>query len=294
MFNPKEVKITDKSLLDGFFGMSENSIYNFTTLFMWSAEGKIRYDIVDNCLILFFYNSRNGVCCTYPIGTGDRRKVAEQALDFMKSNSKKPRFILMSEEMARECDAYFPEKFRICADRNNADYVYLSEHLIHLSGKKLHQKRNHFNAFVSKYPFVYKRIGQAEVGDCVALFEKWLATQPKEAVAFSKAPTMRLLENLDALSVVAGGIYVEGKLVAFSVGEGITDDMALIHVEYADISYRGAYNAINQQFVANEWEHYLYINREEDMGLEGLRRAKLAYRPIRLVEKFSGEYRGRS
>lgn len=294
MFDPKEVKITDKSLIDGFFGKSENSMYNFTTLFMWSAEGRVRYDIVDNCLVLFFHNSRNGVCCAYPIGMGDRKTVAEQALDFMKANSKKPRFILMSEEMARECDDYFPGKFRICADRNNADYVYLSEHLIHLSGKKLHQKRNHLNAFVNTYPFSYKRIGQAEVGECIALFEKWLATQPKETVEFSKVPTLRLLENLEALSVIAGGIYVDGKMVAFSVGEGITDDMALIHVEYADTSYRGAFNAINQQFVAHEWQNYLYINREEDMGLEGLRRAKLAYRPVRLVEKFSGEYRGRS
>ncbi|MBO5929688.1 MAG: DUF2156 domain-containing protein [Clostridia bacterium] len=160
-------------------------------------------------------------------------------------------------------------------------------------GEKLHQKRNHFNAFVNTYPFVYKKIGQAQVGECISLFEKWLATQPEEAVAFSKAPTLRLLNNLDALSVTAGGIYVDEKLVAFSVGEGITDDMALIHIEYADTSYRGAYNAINQQFVAHEWKSYLYINREEDMGLEGLRRAKLAYRPARFVEKYSGEYKGK-
>ena len=293
MFNPKEVQLSDKSLFDSFFGMSENSIYNFTTLFMWSANGKIRYDIVDDCLVLFFYNSRSGVCCTYPIGTGDRKTVAQQALDFMKTNSKKPRFILMSEEMARECDACFPGKFRIYADRNNADYIYLSEQLVHLSGKKLHQKRNHLNAFVSTYSFVYERIGQAQKDECISLFEKWLLTQPEETVAFSKTPTLRLLNNLDALSVTAGGIYVNGKLVAFSAGEGITDDMALIHVEYADTFYRGAYNAINQQFVEHEWQNYLYINREEDMGLEGLRRAKLAYRPVRFVEKFSGEYKGK-
>ncbi|MBO5929687.1 MAG: DUF2156 domain-containing protein [Clostridia bacterium] len=135
MFNPKEVQITDKSLLCDFFGKNENSMYNFTTLFMWSANGNIRYDIVDDCLVLFFYSNRNGVCCTYPIGTGDRKKVAEYALDFMKSSSKKPRFILMTEEMAKECDAAFSGKFQIYSDRNNADYVYFSEKLINLSGK---------------------------------------------------------------------------------------------------------------------------------------------------------------
>lgn len=290
MFNLKEISLSDKELFLKYLPKSENSMFNFTTIFMWSVDGRILYDVLDNCLVLFF-KSKNGICCTYPMGDGNRKAVAEKALIFMKENSKKPRFILMTEEMAKECEEFFGKSFKITSVRDNADYVYLSEDLINLSGKKFHQKKNHLNAFLNNYDFEYRKIENAD--ECVELFKKWLRTQPKEAVAFSKMPTLRLLENAKELGVTVGGIYVDGELIAFSAGEPQTEDMALIHIEYADTSYRGAFNIINQQFVKNEWSNFKYINREEDMGLEGLRRAKLAYRPVKLIEKYNAEYKGR-
>ena len=291
MFNPKEINLGDKELFLKYLPKCENSMLNFTTIFMWSADGKILYDIVDDCLILFFKNAKNGICCTYPMGDGDRKVVAEKCVSYMKENSKKPRFILMTEEMAKECSEVFGKEVKITSVRDNADYVYSSEDLINLSGKKFHQKRNHLNAFLNTYSFKYKRIEDTK--ECTELFEKWLLTQPKEAVDFSRMPTLRLLENAKELGVTVGGIYVNEKLIAFSAGEPQTEDTALIHIEYADTSYRGAFNIINQQFVENEWKDFTYINREEDMGLEGLRRAKLAYRPVKLIEKYNAEYKGR-
>ncbi len=288
---PKEIRLTDKPLFESMLGKCENSMFHFTTIFMWSVDGRILYDIVDGCLVLFFKSSKNGLCCTYPIGDGDRQAAAKKALSYMKEHSKKPRFILMTEEMAKELNETFGKEFCITSVRDNADYVYLSDDLIHLSGKKFHQKKNHLNAFLNTYKFSYRQIDDTK--ECIELFENWLLTQPEEAVRFSKMPTLRLLDHAKELGVTVGGIYVDKKLIAFSAGEPQTDDMALIHIEYADTSFRGAFNIINQQFVLNEWKDYTYINREEDMGLEGLRRAKLAYRPVKLIEKYNAEYKGR-
>ncbi len=292
MLNPKDITIGEKELFQEFLGKSESSTFNFTTLFMWAGGGKIQYDIYDGCLILFFHGRHRGVACTYPIGNGNRRAAAEKAFDFMKQQGGLPHFILMTEEMAKECETVFENELRIYSDRNNADYVYLSDSLIHLRGKKLHQKKNHLNAFLNTYEFQYERLGQKNIDECKKLFLSWKQGQKNHGSGFSEEATVRLLENADKLGVTLGGIRVDGKLAAFSAGEPLTDDMALIHIEYADTSIRGSFNIMNQQFCQNEWSGFEFINREEDMGLEGLRKAKMAYRPVRMIEKYFTEYKG--
>lgn len=293
MIELKEIKISDKEFFSKFLPESENSMMNFTTIFAWSANGKIKYDVVDDCLVLFFKSSKNGACCTYPQGDGNRVEAARKALSYMKENSKKPRFILMTEDNAKELYENFGNEFKICSNRDSADYVYLSEDLINLSGKKFHQKKNHLNAFLNTYQYEYKKIEDENINECIDLLDKWLKTQPPEVVEYSKIPSLKILENAKELGVTVGGIYVDGELIAFSVGEAQTPNMALIHLEYANTEFRGAFNIINQQFTKNEWSSFKYINREEDMGLEGLRKAKMAYRPVKMIEKYYGEYKGR-
>lgn len=289
MIHPKEITLGEKKLFDSYIGKTENSTLNFTTLFIWSANGKIKYDIVDDCLVLFFFG-RQGVVCTYPKGTGNRRTVSEKLFAYMKETSAKARFIAMTASEAAECKQIFGEKTEVRPDPNNADYVYESESLISLKGKKLHQKRNHLNAFMNAYDFQYERLTSANKEECVALYQNWLQAGKENNAAFSEGATMRLLEHMEELeNVVFGGIRIEGKLVAFSAGEAITDDMALIHMEYGDTGFRGVFNAMNQQFVQHEWKDYTFINREEDMGLPGLRKAKLAYRPVKMIEKYIAE-----
>lgn len=288
MFTPKDIRIGDRALFEAYIGKTENSTLIFTTLFIWAATGNIKYDLVDDCLVLFFIG-KHGVSCTYPKGNGDKKAVAKALCDYMKDACGKARFILMNEEEAQEVATLFGKSFVIKEDPNNADYVYESESLISLAGKKLHQKRNHLNAFLNTYDFAYERLTSANREECLALFQNWLHVVKEDKAGFSEAATLRLLDYIDQLDVTMGGIRIDGRLVAFSVGEAITEDMALIHVEYADTSIRGIFNAINQQFVLHEWKEYRYINREEDMGIPGLRRAKQAYRPVRMIEKYIAE-----
>ena len=203
-----------------------------------------------------------------------------------------PSFIFMNEEEARDISKIFPDEFEIISDENAADYVYLTEDLINLRGNKFQQKRNHLNAFLKKYEYSYERLTIENIDEIKELFNKWQNGQTNHDVGESKKATLRLIENMDKLDVVGGGIRVDGKLVAFSAGEAITDEMAHIPLEFADIDYRGAFNVINRDFCANEWKNYKYINREEDMGVEGMRYAKRAYNPIKMIEKYRTIYKG--
>ena len=290
MLKPKEITLDNKDLFFKYIGKRESSILSFTTIFAWSFDGRIKYDIVDNCMILIFCGKR-GVSCTYPYGNGDVTTAAKKAYDYMKKTNN-PSFIFMNEDEAEHIAQIFPDEFEMISDENAADYVYLTEDLIYLKGNKFQQKRNHLNAFLRNYEYSYERLSIENIDEIKELFNRWQLGQVNHDVGDSKKATIRILENMDKLGVVGGGIRVDGKLVAFSAGEAITDDMAHIPLEFADIDYRGAFNVINRDFCANEWKNYKYINREEDMGVEGMRYAKRAYNPVKMIEKYRTIYKG--
>lgn len=281
MLDLKEITLDDKELFLKYIGKQENSTLSFTTLYIWSFDGRIKYDIVDDCMILVFCG-KNGCMCTYPYGNGDKISALKKAYSSMEN----PSFVLMSEEEAKELSKIFPDEFEIIADENNADYVYLTEELINLKGNKFQQKRNHLNAFLKKYEYTYERLTVDDIDEIKELFFKWEAGQTNHDTGLSRKATLLFLENIDKLGVTCAGIRVDGKLVAFTGGEAITDDMAHVPMEFADTSYRGAFNVINRDFCKNEWADYKFINREEDMGVEGMRYAKRAYNPVKMVEKY--------
>ncbi len=284
MLNLKEIKLSDKKIFSEYIGKSENSTLSFTTLYTWSFDGRIKYDITDGCLIIAFCG-RNGCACTFPFGEGDRRSAARKAYEFMEKYTK-PSFVLMDEAQAKELAEIFPGEFEIFSDENNADYVYLVEELSNLKGNKFQQKRNHLNAFLKNFEYTYERLGSENIEEIKELYFKWQNSQTNHDVGYAEKATMLFLDNLDELGVVCAGIRVDGKLVAFTAGEAITEEMAHVPIEFADISYRGAFNVINRDFCRNEWSDYKYINREEDMGVSGMRYAKRAYNPVKMIEKY--------
>jgi len=290
MLKPREIKLEDRDLFLKYIGKSENSTLSFTTLFTWSFNNRIRYDILDGCMVLVFCG-KNNCLCTFPYGDGDSISALKKSYEYMKKTGE-PSFALMTEEQARTLNETFPDEFEIFNDENNQDYVYLTEDLIELKGKKYQQKRNHLNAFLKNYEYTYERLSIENLDEIKELFYKWFDGQTNHDLGDSEIATMKILDNMDKLGVIAGGIRVDKKLVAFSVGEAITDDMAHIPIEFADTDYRGAFNVINRDFCANEWKNYRYINREEDMGLQGLRYAKQAYCPVKMVEKYRTIYKG--
>lgn len=178
-------------------------------------------------------------------------------------------------------EAIFPGKLEVQESRNSAEYVYETESLCTLSGKKLHGKRNHVNAFRAAYT--------SEVCDITAenicnarQFVLQHCNSPEETLAME-----RLFDAYFDLGLTGMLLYAGDALVGVTAGEMLTDDTALIHLEKADTAFTGAYAAINQCFVENYFAHTKYINREEDMGIPGLRKAKLSYHPVQLLAKYS-------
>lgn len=288
MLELKEITLNDRELFLSYIGKQENSTLSFTTLYTWSFDGRIKYAIVDGCLVVVFYG-KNGCVCSYPYGDGDRIAAAKKTYEFMET----PVFVLMDEKQSKELEMIFPDEFEIYSDENNADYVYLVEELINLKGNKYQQKRNHLNAFLKLYDYTYERLGIENIDEIKELFFKWETGQTNHDTGSAEKATLLFLENMDKLGVVCAGLRVDGKLVAFTGGESITDDMAHVPIEFADTDYRGAFNVINRDFCKNEWSEYKYINREEDMGVEGMRYAKRAYNPVKMIEKYKAVHKGK-
>jgi uncharacterized protein len=179
-------------------------------------------------------------------------------------------------------------------DRRTFDYVYRAGDLIKLEGRKYHGKRNHLHQFDRKYSWEYQRIDQAALEECLTLDAEWFNIKDalhRNGSDEGKAMAM-VLNNYNTLKVSGGVIRVDGKIQAIAAGERLRADMAVIHIEKANTDYEGIYAAINQQFAADFGAGFQFINREEDMGIEGLRKAKQSYYPVGMIEKYSGERNG--
>ncbi len=176
--------------------------------------------------------------------------------------------------------------------RANYDYIYTSEKLINLSGKKLQSKRNHINRFKAQqtdWKYISITENPAEAVRCKKMLQKWYDINKEssdESLEDDFKATSLFLDNFEAMKLKVGAIEVNGEIIAFSMGAHLNEDTFIVHVEKAFADIQGAYPLINQQFVLNEASEYTYINREEDMGLPSLRKAKLSYRPDILLEKY--------
>ena len=195
---------------------------------------------------------------------------------------------LVSDEVSKIKDHFSDAE--ISLSRDLADYFYSTSDLINLSGKKFHQKRNHVNSFVSKYSYTYVQVSASDPESlkllksaCDTLYDE----NSGQDFADEHTAISEMIENFEVLGLAAGVILCDGKPVAYSIGEHMSDDTALIHFEKADKNFSGSFAAINKMFAGREFADTLFINREEDMGIEGLRKAKLSYHPVRLGEYYT-------
>jgi hypothetical protein len=183
-----------------------------------------------------------------------------------------------------------PGQFEIVSDRDNFDYVYRAEDLIELKGRSYHSKKNHVNSFRKNYSdYQYLPLTTDLIGQCVENTIEWCKKRGcyKDPLLLAeKDAIIEVLNNFSVLGLEGGVITIGDKVEAFSFGEPLNTDTAVIHVEKGNPDIKGIYAVINQEFCQNSWSHMEYINREEDMGIPGLRKAKQSYHPVKMVEKF--------
>ena len=262
---------------------------------MWRDMLNLHWAIEDEVLYVFSSNEEN-FSAWQPIGSQDKMQDAiTKILQVAEENrgDKEFMFVVVEKSFADELARYPNAKFNISADRDNFDYVYLAQDLINLSGRKFHGKKNHLNAFKKEYPDAkYLPITEEIIPQCREQLNIWYETHKRanpddEFIFYERAAIHEIFDHFDAFKLKGGAILIDNRVVAFTFGEKLNSDTAVIHVEKADPTIRGIYVAINQSFVENEWADMIYINREEDMGIEGLRKAKNSYRPIKMIEKFN-------
>jgi len=186
-------------------------------------------------------------------------------------------------EMLRQ---QFLDEWVFDRNRDFADYIYLAEDLRMLKGRKFAQKRNHVNKFKSLYSYHYEPINRDNIADCLQLEEAWIAQHDHDESALAEYGTIhRAFLHFEELELLGGALYVDDHIVAFTYGSAVNDHIFCTHVEKADVRYEGVYQMINHQFAQHIPTQYTYINREEDLGIPGLRKSKLSYEPEYMAYK---------
>ncbi|MEF9940944.1 MAG: phosphatidylglycerol lysyltransferase domain-containing protein [Lachnospiraceae bacterium] len=287
----KKPTIEDKELLDSYFKRypSRSCDRTFANVFLWARHYHVEYAIIENAIV--FKNEEEGeLAFAYPVGEAEDVKKSIEVLEAYSVERNKPfRLYGITKKQYEQLEQWYPDEYEMEYNRDLADYVYESEKLATLSGKKLHGKRNHINQFKLMFEdWDYESFNQDNIEECFQMALQWRndngcdADEEKNAEMCVTLNSLRLYEEL---GLVGGLLRVNGKIVAFSIGEPICEDTFVVHIEKAFADVPGAYPMINQQFVLNECINYPYVNREEDTGAEGLRKAKLSYKPIFLIEK---------
>ncbi|MGE4293439.1 MAG: DUF2156 domain-containing protein [Desulfovibrio sp.] len=201
------------------------------------------------------------------------------------------RFTRVPEYLALLWEEKFDGSIEIKECREHWDYIYNVPELIELRGNRFHKKKNLLKQFVKLYKFEYSPLGPECVEEVLEMQEEWLRWfeehNPSDALKAENVAITRVLQQFDQIKGLQGGaIRIDGKVVAYTVAEPVSDESIVIHFEKGNTLYKGVYQAINQMFLEAQAGKYLYVNREQDLGEEGLRKAKLSYNPAFMLKKF--------
>lgn len=265
----------------------ETSELTFTNLFIWQPHYGFHWSMFRDWVLVVALRDPLDAWALQPVGPPPRADVARLVLRWLaQQGSMAPRIERADRWFLQEV---LPEgDFQREPQREHFDYVYFTRALVELSGNDYHAKRNHLNAFRQAYPSRYVPLTSHHARACLEVAEDWCAGRCEDDMGLlgEWEALVRALVHFDALALQGGLIAVQGEVRAFALGELLNARTAVIHIEKADPSIRGLYAAINQQFLEHAWAETTFVNREQDLGQPGLRKAKESYRPVRLVEKY--------
>ena len=294
----KEIDIDSYKELRPFFNSVDYEAceYCFTTLYMWRDMYKTSYYIEDDFAIIVgeYEGDRFSVL---PLAKKDKiHKAIAFMINYFKNEDHRIYLRAVTKEVVELLQKDYPGRFEYIEERDYFDYVYDAESLRTLKGRKNQKKRNHLNYFIKEYEgrVEYKKLDKENFDDCITLLKAWTVNKEEngdkeEGIDDEFVAIKKIFDHYDVLreDVKISGIYIDNKLEAFTIGEKINEHMAVIHIEKANPEVRGLYPYINQQFLVNEFPDVELVYREEDLGLEGLRKAKLSYHPCKFVEKYT-------
>ena len=287
-FNPVDISsrdIMEKYLRQNNYRSCEVS---FTSIFAWSKRSNIEFAEYNGFVIMKTCWERHNIYL-FPMGSGDLKSaVYAMERDALNRNIKF-RIAALSDVMVEQLEQAFPGEFQFIETRNWADYLYRASDLIELSGKKYHSKRNFINRFTleNEGRYAYHDLLPENIPDIREFLNSWSRKDDSgNGQAESDAIDMAF-SNFEELDLKGGFLTVDGNIVAVTAGSKMSADTWDISIEKADYNYKGSYQMINWSFVKNNCAPDEFINREDDMGIEGLRKAKLSYYPFKVISKYT-------
>lgn len=291
MIDFKRIELSDKPLYDSYLEKEtgRGCEFSFANLYLW---GRQSFAEVHGHIVMFSQFNRRSVY-PYPLGSGDKKAVLDAIIEDSKARGIPCRITGVNAEGRRTIEELYPERFRFHCDEGAFDYVYSIDDLAELVGKKYHAKRNHLNRFYESYPnYFVEPLCDTNIEKVKKMVSEWyedkLAADPNGDYYMEKAAIERAFRDYKALHM-DGLVLLDGETVlAVTLGGKLSSDTFDVNFEKARAGVNGAYAAINNEFakyIRKKYPNIKYLDREEDMGLEGLRKAKRSYYPHHMTEK---------
>lgn len=290
MIQFRKAVISDREMINSYIlaGNTDGTMYSFGSMFCWGDSYELEIAEYNGFLLLRGKDSF-GRYYAYPSGKGDIKAVIEDMMQLCSDEGSEFRFVQLLSANKDELNQLFPDTFDFAYCRDASEYVYSVKNMAELSGKKFHGKKGHVNAFFRNHENIScEPITRDNINECIVIAGAWLTAKDEnkeldvEFEAIKKA-----LKYYDELKYDGAILYADGKAVAFTMGEKIKNNTFCTHFEKTLPEYRDAYPVINNGFTKLMLTTYDYVNREEDTGVEGLRKAKLSYYPEFLLDKYS-------
>lgn len=287
----KPVQLEDRNLLREIIWkyQPQTSEWTFTNLFVWRSHYGFQWSFHRNWLIVLVTAGPQAPFFFQPIGPPSRLEVIQRCFRWLREEKgeKNPRIERADQRLAEEIKG--SKEYLIEPIRDQFDYVYRSQDLIQLGGRKYHSKRNHINKFLQSYAFTYSPLEEHHLKACLELSGQWCELHRCEEdlnLLGEWGAVQEALTHFSHLAFQGGVILIENRVEAFTLGERLNRETGVVHIEKANPQIPGLYPLINQLFCEKNWADASLINREQDLGEPGLRRAKLSYFPDHWVEKF--------
>jgi hypothetical protein len=282
-FHP--LQLEHKSLFDKYFSRFEPEIseFTFTNLYIWRHSRKCRFAELGNLLLILC--EQNGLdYLMEPVGllpVGKMEFIRSTATFFKKTIP----FKRVSEAFTKGLSS---DHFSIQEDRAHFDYLYSTESLAFLKGRKYDGKRGLLAKFLDNQPYQMTPYNTDFKNQCLKLAEKWAADRNTVGVDEELAAIREYLDHFDAFGCCGMVLHDRDHMIGFTFGERLNSRTFVIHFEKCDTQHQGAYQAINNLFVKEKiLGNFEFINREQDLGIEGIRKAKLSYHPVKLIKKYT-------
>ena len=284
MFNFHQPTMNDFEWLKSILSQSQpmSCEYALSNLIGWSKYYGAQIAEIEGCLVA---KIKKNEVFGFPKGEN-----WELALATLKKEFDFPSFYGLTVEEKELIEKTFPREYTFYPSRNSFDYIYRISDLANLAGKKYHSKRNHISFFKKTYDWSYEEMNSDNLDECIKMNEKWYelnVDKDPEGIEAEKEVLNLSFENFEKFSFTGGLLRVDGDVVAFTFGEKLNNNTFVTHFEKAFADIRGAYPMINNLFAINSINNFEFVNREDDIGSEGLRKAKMSYYPEFLLEKFT-------